>query len=150
MSTTNGLLETNKVKYLDLTHKLNDYNEIYSVNTYLKGNNTVELDRLNAIDNALRAKLMKSKQEYMLREHDIRQNRFRTNVIYFTALVVSVIIMIVALFMLDRINQYLAVGLAVGFLLLYFIIMLFVMKAQADRKKYSYDQYYWDGASAAK
>ena len=147
MSTTDSLLETNKVKYLDLTHKLNDYNEIYNVNTYVKDTNALQLERFNATNNNLRTRLLRMKQEYMLKEHDISEYRFRTNIIYFTFIIISFVLIIATMFMLDKMSGTIAMVVSISVLLVYLIILMFVMKAQANRKKNSYNQYYFSQAN---
>lgn len=136
-------LETEKYKYLDLTHKLNDYNEIYNVNSYLKGANSAELQRLLAVNDTLRTRILRLKQEYMLHDHDISEYNFRLGVLYFSAVVVCFVLFIAALFAEDKIPRKLAFVGSIGLFTLYLIIVLIVVKVNSNRRKYSYNQWYW-------
>lgn len=142
MSTTT-LLETNKIKYLDLTHKLNDYNEIYSVNSYLQGATNLELTRLRKTNNMLKSRILKMKQQYMMYDHDVDEYMFRLNILYFTAAIVAVVLMIASLFMQGYVTPKLAMIISGGLIIIYLIIVLFTVKANAERRKYAYDQFYW-------
>lgn len=142
MSTTT-LLETNKIKYLDLTHKLNDYNEIYSVNSYLQGATNLELTRLRNTNNMLKSRILKMKQQYMMYDHDVDEYMFRLNILYFTAAIVAVVLMIASLFMQGYVTPKLAMIISGGLIIIYLIIVLFTVKANAERRKYAYDQFYW-------
>ena len=77
-------LQSNKILYLDLTHKLNDYNEIYNLNTYLDGANSTELERLSYTNETLKTRLLKLKQEYLLEDRGVKAYTFRSNILYFT------------------------------------------------------------------
>lgn len=136
-------LEYNKVKFLDLTHKLNDYNEIYNVNTYLQGAYGMELERLLATNNDLKTHLLRMKQEYMTNESGINAYRFRTNVVYFTILVVSVILMITALFTQGKLGARMLFIICAVIIVIYFIIVLIMIKSNNERRYYAYNQFYW-------
>jgi hypothetical protein len=140
----NNILEANRIKYLDLTHKLNDYNEIYSVNNYLQEANSVELDRLRSTDNTIKTRVLRLKQEYLQGDHGIKEYKFRTNILYFSAIVISFLLLIGSLFIQGRINQKIAIIISVTLIVVYLLILLFVVKANVERRSYAYDQYYWD------
>lgn len=140
----NNTLEANRIKYLDLTHKLNDYNEIYSVNNYLQGANNVELDRLKATDNTIRTRILRLKQEYLQNDHGIKEYKFRTNILYFSAIIISFLLFLGALFLQGGINPKMAIIISITLIVVYLLILLFVVKANVERRSYAYDQYYWD------
>lgn len=143
MSTTNSL-ESNKIKYLDLTHKLNDYNEIYSVNSYLKEANTDELYRLKTTNEALKSKVLTLKQNYMMKSHDIAEYKFRINIMYFTAIIIALVIIFVALYSMESISKRLAIILSSTVGVIYLIFLLFIVRLNSERRKYAYDQFYWN------
>lgn len=136
-------LEDSKITYLEMTHKLNDYNEIYNVNNYLKYANELELSRLSDVNDTLRTRILRLKQEYLLYDHDIAEYKFRINILYFTAIIVCFVLFITAFFHQGRITPKLAMYLSLGLLIFYLIILLFVVKTNSNRRKYSYDQWYW-------
>lgn len=91
-------LDGNKDQYLDLTHQLNNYNEIYNVNFYLKNMNSLEYERLERANENLKAKVLKMKQEYMLLDYGKHENNMRANIMYTTLIVASIIFIVCALF----------------------------------------------------
>lgn len=143
-------LENNKVMYLDLTHKLNDYNEIASVNRHLKDAYSSELDRLNYTNNVLRTRILRMKQEYMMNDHGVQEFRFRTNILYFTGFIVSIVLAVSALFMQGRIDTRMTMIIAFGLLIVYLIIVLIAVKYNIERRKNSYNQYYWNPVNKQK
>ena len=52
-----------RFEYMDMTHKLNDYNEIYNVNKHIDKSTDEEMGRLLAIHNSLKIKILKLKQQ---------------------------------------------------------------------------------------
>lgn len=143
-------LENNKIKYLDLTHKLNDYNEIASVNRYLKDTYNSELERLNQTNNVLRTRILRMKQEYMMNDHGIQEFKFRTNILYFTGFVVSIVLVVAALFVQGRLDARMTLIVSFGLLIVYLIIVLIAVKSNLERRKYSYNQYYWNQVNKQK
>jgi hypothetical protein len=126
-----------------MTHKLNDYNEIYNVNSYLQGANSQDLQRLAGVNDTLRTRILRLKQEYMLYDHGINEFGFRINIVYFTGVIVCIVLFMAALFQQDRLSGRLALTISTGLFVVYCLIVLLVVKSNADRRKYSYHQYYW-------
>lgn len=144
-------LESNKNSYLENTHRLNDYNEIYNLNSHLQKSNTLEISRLQSTDNILKSKVLKLKQEYLLLGHDTKVYHFRMNVMYFSAMVLGILFVIAAAFMVPRapplkpmITGKIAIWSSCIIAIVYLIIILLVVKAHANRRAYSYNQFYWN------
>jgi hypothetical protein len=137
-------LESNKNKYLEATHKLNDYNEIYNMNSYMLQANSQELYRLNYTNNLLKTRILKLKQEYMLHEHDTHVYHFRRNILYITALVVAGLLLVFSLFVQGKLAKNVTMGIAVGVTVLYLIVILLIVRRNLRRTTYSYDHYYWN------
>ena len=120
-------LQSNKILYLDLTHKLNDYNEIYNLNTYLDGANTSELERLSYTNETLKTRLLKLKQEYLLEDRGVKAYTFRSNVLYFTSIIVSIVLCLAAVYVeggTGGLSAKMAVMISIGLIVVYFIILL--------------------------
>jgi cytochrome c-type biogenesis protein CcmH/NrfG len=137
------ILELEKIKYLDLTHKLNDYNEIYNLNTYLDGTNTTELDKLSYTNETLKTRILKLKQEYLAQESDVKLYTFRNNILYFSTIVIAFILCIVAFYSEGSFSGKFTVIIILCILTVYFFILLLLIKANVERRTYAYDQYYW-------
>lgn len=140
----NTSFETNKIKYLDLTHKLNDYNEIYNVNSYIQENNNMELDRLNSSNNTIKTRILRMKQEYLLNDQSIKEFNFRKNILYFTIVIICIILSIVALYVQDKINIKLTMIASGSISIIYLFILIFVINVNVNRRSYAYNQYYWN------
>lgn len=136
-------LDNNKNTFLDLTHQLNNYNEIYNVNSYLKNMNALEYDRLSRTNENIKAKVLKMKQEYLLLEYGKHENKMRTNIMLITMVIVSIISVVFGFYCQDKLDKNMSIMIAVGILIFYFLIILFILKANAKRRKYDWNQYYW-------
>jgi hypothetical protein len=136
-------LNNERISYLDLTHQLNNYNEIYNLNFYLKNMNTLELDKMTKVNQNIRAKVLRMKQEYMLMDYGIHEHKMRANILYTTLVVVSVIFIIVAFYVKGSMDKNTVIMISVVLGVLYLIIMLFILSANSKRRKYAWDQYYW-------
>lgn len=145
IATIRTLLDTNKAKYLDLTHQLNNYNEIYNVNFYLNNMNSLEEERLRTTNENIKAKILKMKQEYMLMDYGVHENKMRSRIMYTTIIVSSVIFILFTMFYTDKfeLSQGTVVMASCAILVVYFLLVLFILKANAKRRKYAWDQYYW-------
>ena len=120
-------LQSNKILYLDLTHKLNDYNEIYNLNTYLDGANSTELERLSYTNETLKTRLLKLKQEYLLEDSGVKAYTFRSNILYFTAIILSIVLCLTAVYVEGGnggLSAKWAIIISIGIIVIYFIILL--------------------------
>lgn len=136
-------LNNNRTTYLDLTHQLNNYNEIYNLNFYLKNMNTLELDKMNKANQNIRAKVLRMKQEYLLMDYGIHEHKMRANILYTTLVVATVIFCVTAFFVKGSMDKNTVIMISIVIGVLYLVIMLFILSANAKRRKYAWDQYYW-------
>lgn len=145
-NTQQSEIDSQRVKYLDLTSRLNNYNEIYTVNSYIKGANNSELDRLNSSNNTIKSKILRMKQEYLLRDHDLKEYKYRINILYLTVIIVSFILILVTFYSQNKLNiQLLATCIGV-ISIVYLIILMFSIKSNINRRSNAFDQYYWTQA----
>lgn len=133
----------NKNVFLDMTHQLNNYNEIYSVNSYLNNMNTVEHDRLSRINENIKAKVLKLKQEYLLLEYGKHEHGMRITIMLITMIVISIVSVIFGFYCENKLDRNTSVMISLGILVVYFLIILLIIKANAKRRKYDWNQYYW-------
>lgn len=143
MNSVQTTLNTNKDQYLDLTHQLNNYNEIYNVNFYLKNLNTLEYDRLDRANQNIKSKIMKMKQEYMLLDYSTHENKMRARIMVTTMILLSVVFILLALYYQNKMDLNMAVMITVALSVVYFGIVIFILVANSKRRKYAWDQYYW-------
>lgn len=134
-------LNSSRIKYLDITTKLNDYNEIESLNKHMMSANTQELGKLRTFNNQLKTKLLKAKQSYMLMDYGIHEYEMINNILGFTIIVVCL-----ALFIVSRVskeNKKMLVWICMGIALFYLIVVLVVLKHNSSRRTYAWSQWYW-------
>lgn len=136
-------LEKKKNDYIDLTHQLNNYNEIYNLNVYLQKLHSVELDQITSTDQQMKTASLKTKQQYLLLDYAIKDMQIRINIMYFTLIMVCFILILSGLFILNRIGRK-TLTVVIGVLLLIWALIVYVVsKVNSNRRKYAFDQYYW-------
>ncbi len=136
-------IETEKTIFKDLTHQLNNYNEIFNLNLYLQNSGLQERERLTKANETLKSKIMKLKQEYVLQEWKKSYMRLKNNLIYYAIVIISVILIFVGLYLNKTIPLGAAVGVTIGLSLFFIITVILIVKANADRRNLVWDQYYW-------
>ena len=137
------ILNENKDKYLDLTHQLNNYNEIYNVNYYLKNLNTSETEKLDRSNNNIKSKVLRMKQEYMVLDYSQYENQMRANIMYLTVVVSGIVFILCSMYSQDKLSKNILTLSCIGILILYLLIVLIVIFKQTSRRIYAYNQYYW-------
>jgi hypothetical protein len=143
ISAVESTLATNKDSYMDLTHQLNNYNEIYNVNFYLNNLNNIELERLKTFESNIKAKVLKMKQEYLLTDFGINEYRLRSNIIYLGLVIMAIVFIIVSFYSSGSLKGGIAFTIAFVIILVYLLISIFVVAANAKRRRYAWEQYYW-------
>lgn len=136
-------LTTNKNKYLDLTHKLNDYNEIDNLNRILLTISDIEKTKLSDMDNNVRSRLLKMKQEYLLKEASIQKYNFIVNMLYFTIVVFSFIFFALAAFVQNMIQKGVTIAISIVLSVLYLFVVLVAVRVNANRRSSAWNQFYW-------
>jgi len=136
-------LTTNKNKYLDLTHKLNDYNEIDNLNNILLTVTNVEKTKLTDMDNNVRSRLLKMKQEYLLKEASIQKYNFIINMLYFTIVIFSAVFFALAAFVQDMIGKGVTIAIVIALSIVYLIVVLVAVRINANRRSSAWNQFYW-------
>lgn len=134
-------LNSARIKYLDITTKLNDYNEIENLNKHMMSANTQELDKLRTFNNQLKTKLLKAKQNYMLMDYGIHEYDLINNLLGFTIIMVCLTLFIVSRTSPE--NKKMLVWICMGLALFYMIVVLIVLKQNSSRRTYAWSQWYW-------
>ena len=132
-----------KIEYLDITHKLNDYNEIYNVNKHISKATTEEMSKLKEINDNLKVRILKLKQEYLLYENGLHTYRFRCNIMYFTFIIVSALILLIGYYFENKINNMWTFIIFTSTCITYLVMVLIFIKNNSNRRSYAYHQFYW-------
>lgn len=139
-------LKNSKIKYLDITNKLNDYNEIYNLNQHLIDSNDLEIIKLKKYNDTIVTKLMKMKQDYMLTDYSINEYELYSKILSFTIICVCIL-----LFFIAKLNDKATLIKIAGIVgIVYLIILMFILSSNQNRRKYAWSQWYWKPAEKKK
>jgi uncharacterized membrane protein len=134
----------NRKKYLDNTHYLNDYNEIYNTNTYLDDKTSTEVQRLDQIYGRMRSTLLRIKQEYMLKKFAISEINFHSYVLFVIALFIFTFIIMLTMYIENKLSHGILFSTVVITCIILLAIIIMVVLANNQRKETNWNQYYWD------
>jgi len=135
----------NQVRYIDNTHQLNNFNEIYNMNTYVSNINKSEIDRINDYNRTLNTRILQLKQDYLLKEYKVHNYQFWYNVMYFTIVMSGIALAIMAFYLTNKEAMSFTIVLVIlGVLsVLYLIVLLSVLSLKIIRRNNSWNQFYW-------
>jgi hypothetical protein len=134
-----------KLKFIDITNRLNNYNEIFSMNQHVSDMNKVELDKVNGFSETMKSNVLKLKQEYLLKDFAIKNYKFWANIMYFTIVVVGITLGLLAFYSLNPqlISSGLVLSITCVIAIIYIVILMFALSGKVTRRKYAWDQFYW-------
>jgi hypothetical protein len=138
-------LQTKVDIFKDVTHQLNNYNEIFNLNMYLKNLGTSENSRLTKINETLKSKILSLKQEYMTLDRNINFMALRNNLVYISFVVICFILIIVSMYTkkpqaLDLRMTLIIIGVIA---VLYVVFCIILVRSNSNRRNLLWDQYYW-------
>jgi uncharacterized ubiquitin-like protein YukD len=133
-------LNSYKIQYIDTTHKLNDYNEINNLNQHLLSTNTAELSRLQTMNNQVKTKVLKMKQDYLLTDYGINEYSLYNNLLAFTVIMTCFTLFFVA----NVQDKKMLIWICVGLGLFYLVVVMLVLSSNSKRRKYAWNQWYWN------
>lgn len=133
-----SVINKDSIQYLDITHRFNDYNEIDNLNTHLLSANNSESMKLSSMNDQLKTRAMKMKQDYMLTDYSINELAMYNNIIAFTIIVVCLL-----LFCVVKVGKKAMIWISVIIGIIYLIIIMVLLKMNSTRRKYSWSQWYW-------
>jgi hypothetical protein len=149
LDSTGFLQAAQKLQYLDLTHQLNNYNEIYNMNKYVSNVNSSEMQRLAGFNENLKSKVLKLKQDYMLYDVSMKKFHFWTNILYFTIVMTCLVFFAIAFHTKGApeggftISKTIVIIIICGLALFYIAVVIFSLSAYVRRRKQFYNQFYW-------
>jgi hypothetical protein len=136
-------LETQKKIFKDLTHQLNNYNEIYNLNAHLQTAGDSEYQRLFKTNEILKSKIMSLKQEFMLNEWRISYMKIKNNLLYYSVVMIGLIMVMVGIFLKQMIPLNVLVIIVSVLALVYILSVVLIIKNNANRRNDNWTQYYW-------
>lgn len=129
--------------FTDLTHQLNNYNTIYNLNTYLGQIQKKNIRDLSDVNNKLKSMSLKTKQDYFQYEYSTNYYSLRNSLMYFTILVVCGLSALLAYFSMEKFSLTNTVILLIIILALWAVVVYSILKVNANRRKFAWNQYYW-------
>lgn len=141
-------IETEKQNYMDLTHQLNNYNEIYNLNSHLSAMGNEDNVRLMATNETLKSQVLRMKQMYLLEERRQLLNTVYHNILYLTMVVFGLGAILTAVTLKGSLPTkvfYIMLGILVA---IYFLWIVSMVRRVAQRRVLNINQYYWQGPSA--
>ena len=132
-----------RFEYMDVTHKLNDYNEIHNVNLHIENATNNEMSKLDKINETLKMRVLKIKQEYLLFENALHTYRFRCNIIYFTYVIACGLIILIGYYFEGKISNMWTFIIFSFACIIYSIIVFIFIKNNTNRRNYNYNKFYW-------
>lgn len=136
-------LSTEVSKFKDLTHQLNNYNEIYNLNIYLQNNGNKEKDRLMSTNETLKSKIMRLRQEYILMDRKKAFMAFKNNLVYYSIVIIALMLLIVGFYLNQAITLNIAVAAVIVIAVFFILSVVLVVKVNSDRKVLLWDHYYF-------
>jgi cytochrome c oxidase subunit IV len=138
-------IQSNELTYKDSTNQLNNFNEIYNMNTYVSNINKKEIDRINDYNKTLSTRVLQLKQDYLLKEYKVYNYQFWYNVMYFTIVMSGIGLAVIAFYLTNK--EAISFTLVLVFLgvlsLLYLMIIISVLSLKIIRRNNSWNQFYW-------
>lgn len=132
-----------KYQYLDYTNKLNDYNEIYNVNNYLSNSNQNKLGELQEINGSISAKIINYKTLYLFYTGEKKDLVFKTNFAYFFAIIISIVFLLIAFSMLNKIGWYTTFWISLIIIIIFLVIFYIAMRRHLNKRNFDNNQKYW-------
>jgi hypothetical protein len=136
-------IENEKTIFKDLTHQLNNYNEIFNLNLYLQNSGIQERNRLSKTNETLKSKIMKLKQQYVLEEWKKSYMQLKINLVYYAIIIISVILIFVGLYLNKAVSLGVAIGVTIALSVFFILSVILIVKANSNRRNLFWDQFYW-------
>lgn len=129
--------------YMINTHFLNDFNEIHNSNEYLNNKTLFEIQRLEGINDKLRATILKMKQELLLKRYTTEDYRVKTSILYASVVVASFLLILVIFYSKDELGKRLLTILSVIIIALFITFVYLTVRKNSYRVETDWNKYYW-------
>lgn len=136
-------IETEKSKFKNITHELNNYNEIFNLNTYMLTTGNKDRTRLEKTNEIMKGKIMKYKQEFILQEWKVSYMKLKNNLIYFSIIVLGLILVITGLFLKKTLTMLITIIATSVISVIFIFAVILTVKYNSDRRNNLWDHYYF-------
>lgn len=138
-----GSLKQQMDRYIDISHRLNDYNEIYNTNKYIESNLDSEKSKMSHLNRQLKTKIFGAKQTAQMYEYERDKLSFYKRLFFVTAFVVIDFLVITGFHMGGAISGKLFYTLMGGLATLYVVIVSILLYANSFRTHTDWNKFYW-------
>lgn len=129
--------------YMINTHFLNDFNEIHNSNEYLNNKTLFETQRLEGINDKLRATILKMKQELLLKRYTTEDYHVKTSILYASIVVASFLLILIIFYSKDDLGKRLLTILSVIIIALFITFVYLTVRKNSYRVETDWNKYYW-------
>jgi hypothetical protein len=129
--------------YMMNTHFLNDFNEIHNSNEYLNNKTLYETQRLEGINDKLRATILKMKQELLLKRYTTEDYRVKTSILYASIVVACFLLILVIFYSKDELGKRLLTILSAIIIALFLTFVYLTVRYNSYRVETDWNKYYW-------
>lgn len=129
--------------FKDVTHQLNNYNEIYNLNQHISSENKKASGTLRRTNEVLKTGVMSEKEAFFLSEHKKNMYIMKRNVMYMSLIVFGGFFILAALMMdgvLTKKRLYIALGVGV---FLWLVLLAMIVGKTPARRLNDWSMYYW-------
>lgn len=143
-------LENRVDKYVELSHRLNDYNEIYNTNAYIYNELEASDHELHKTVQKLKNTIYISKQKAQMYEYEKQKLKFYLALFLISCFLVIDLISLTGLHMQGGISAYfLYIWMSIS-VVVYLIVMFILVYSYSFRSRTDWDKYMWDSMSKDK
>jgi hypothetical protein len=136
-------MNTEILKFKNTTHQMNNFNEIYNLNVYLKNSSTQDIERLHSSNETLKSRVIKAKQEYVLQDRMINFMGLKNGLMYYTLVITCIILLVVGFFLREMFSMNIMIIIVTVIIAIFIVSVVFITKSHSDRRNIIWDQYYW-------
>lgn len=136
-------MNTEILKFKNTTHQMNNFNEIYNLNVYLKNSSTQDIERLNSSNETLKSRVIKAKQAYVLQDRMINFMGLKNGLMYYTLVITCIILLVVGFFLKEMFSMNTMIIIVTVIIAIFIVSVVFITKSHSDRRNIIWDQYYW-------
>jgi hypothetical protein len=129
--------------YMINTHFLNDFNEIHNSNEYLNNKTLYETQRLEGINDKLRATILKMKQELLLKRYTTEDYRVKTSILYASIVVACFLLILLIFYTKDELGKRLLTILSAIIIALFLTFVYLTVRYNSYRVETDWNKYYW-------
>jgi hypothetical protein len=135
-------------KYVDISHRLDDYNEIYNTNKYLNKELKTSEKKMKELSDTLKNKIFISKQKSMMYEYERNKLKFYRALFLASCFLVITLLVLVGVHLTGQLAEktlYIVTG---GALALYLLGVYIIIYSNSFRSHTDWDKYNWASATA--